>query len=473
MRVGASGAAGGKAAARGLAEDCCLIAHTAAGELKESETLCYCANSAECDMSEHRPSDPEKHQPRVEVYWTTVTYKTVAIYISLGFAIVLLVLYLIAPDRFMGVVRRMGESMAGSPPPEDTALSTQARFVNLDGKVQIKKVNSVQWVNADYRMTLDKGDLIQTGSDGVARLTFPDGTTYTVKPDTLITVEENSMAENRRTAVAIGVTSGAVDLSTAAFEPGSRSEVLFENARASMQPNSRAAVRSDPENKQHEITVTQGQASLNRGGQLIEIGRYERISFPTGGPVQRSQVAAPPKLKSPAHFAPMTATDPKRYTVSFEWEPVPGATSYVLRISRSQMFTNLAAERRVTGTSADVSGLEAGDYFWSVTAIDAQKRASEPSDTRKFTLVAQAQAQTMLLEVISTQLYGNQVEVVGRTEPGAAIIINGQAVTNINADGSFRYFTPPLPRGNQKIAIVGTNRRGGTNTRVIDIFIPN
>jgi len=31
----------------------------------------------------------------------------------------------------------------------------QARFVNLDGKVQVKKVNSVEWQSADYQLTLD------------------------------------------------------------------------------------------------------------------------------------------------------------------------------------------------------------------------------------------------------------------------------------------------------------------------------
>ena len=30
-------------------------------------------------------------------------------------------------------------------------------------------------------MALDKGDLIQTGGDGAARITFADGTTYTVQ----------------------------------------------------------------------------------------------------------------------------------------------------------------------------------------------------------------------------------------------------------------------------------------------------
>ena len=72
-----------------------------------------------------------------------------------------------------------------------TITARQARFVNLDGKVQVNKVNSVEWASADYQITLDKGDMIQTGPEGVARIAFADGTTYTVKGDTLVTVEEN------------------------------------------------------------------------------------------------------------------------------------------------------------------------------------------------------------------------------------------------------------------------------------------
>ena len=112
-----------------------------------------------------------------------------------------------------------------------------------------------------------------------------------------------------------------------------------------------------------------------------------------------------------------------------------------------------------------MTGLEAGEYFWNVTAIDANKKESEPSDTYKFTLVAQGKTQEMLLEVDQTVLHGSVVEVIGRTEPGAALIINGQAVADIAADGKFRFFTDPLARGSQTISITGQNRRGGTATQ--------
>jgi len=420
-----------------------------------------------------QPEAPKPKISRLDVYWTTVTYRTLAIYLLLTFGIVMATLYLIYPDWFGGGFRRLSDSLGGRSAAVAVANVSQARFVNLDGRVQVKKVDSVQWVNADYRITLDKGDLIQTGSDGMARLTFTDGTTYTVKADTLITVEENAMAQDRSTRVGVHIRSGAVDLSTGTWEvPGSKAEVSFEHAVASLRENSRAAVRSDPKQNQHEITVAAGGAELERGGEVTEIGQWEKVTFPTGGLISKTSVLAPPDLTHPVNLQPIIVPDPRRTAVRFEWKTVPGAVAYEVRVGTSSMFAHVVAERRVSGTSTEVSGLDAGDYFWAVTAIGTQSRMSEPSDTYKFTLAQQGQGQEMLLEVEGTQLHGNVVEVIGRTEPGAAILINGEPVPNIHPDGRFQHFTEPMARGSQTIVITGQNRRGGTAIKRVPIVIP-
>src|SRR5437868_5639379 len=88
-------------------------------------------------------------------------------------------------------------------------------------------------VEAYFRTTLDKGDLVQTGSDGAARITFADGTFYTVKPETLITVEENSMGNNRPTSVAVRINTGSVDLATPNWSsPDSKAAVSVEDSTA-------------------------------------------------------------------------------------------------------------------------------------------------------------------------------------------------------------------------------------------------
>lgn len=427
-------------------------------------------------VTETKQAEPQKPKIRpVEIYWTTVTYKTVLLLILAVLAIVLAVLYIAVPDRMNTWVQKATQAMTGGSGGTTAPVMTQARFVNLDGKVQVKKVNTTQWATADYRMSLDKGDLIQTGSDGVARLTFADGTTYTVKNDTLILVEENTVGPDRPTRVGVAITSGALDLSTAGWEQsGSHAEVRFpaDQSVASIQQNSRASVRSDPDSKQNEITVSTGAAELQRGQEKVELGHYERATFTPGGPVTKSQVLSPPDLVAPGNFQPIIVADPAHASVKFEWKPVGGAIHYTLRVSNTSMFSRIVAQKSVNAPTAEVSGMDPADYFWEVVATDAQNRTSEPSEVFKFTLAAEGKTQEMLLEVEGTQLHGAVVEIRGQTEPGATLLVNGQPVAQIDKDGKFLYFTPPMPRGSQTLVIVGQNRRGGTASKKISIVVP-
>jgi FecR-like protein len=410
---------------------------------------------------------------RVEVYWHTVRYRTVALYAVVIAAIVFSATYLVFPETSSKLLERLADKIA----PRDTGVATisarQARFVNLDGKVQIKKNNSVQWVNADYQLTLDKGDTIQTGTDGVARIAFADGTTYTVKSDTYVTVEDNSVAEDHASKVGVHISSGQVDLATGTWEvPGSKAEVSFENAVASLRANTHAAVRSDPTTKEQEITVASGSAELTRGNEHLDIAQWERASFAGAGPITKSDVLAPPELVEPLNLQPIIVTDTKKDPVHFAWKAVHTARMYDFQVSTTAMFNHVVLEKKTAATTLDVTGLDPGDYFWHVRAIDEKSNSSDAGDALKFTLVTQSKAQEMLLEVDDTELHGNNVEVIGRTEPGAALMINGAQVADIKPDGRFRYFTAPMTRGSHDIVITGQNRRGGTAIKHVTVVIP-
>jgi hypothetical protein len=409
---------------------------------------------------------------RVQVSWHAVTYKTVAVYIVLIVAIIIGAIYVTLPDWTSVVTKKVSNALSSSEPENLTFTQTQAKFVNLDGRVQVKKVNSVTWVDADYHTALDKGDLIQTGGDGAARMTFADGTEYTVKAESMVTVEENNVTkEHSNTSVRINT--GQVDLATPNWSsPDSKAAVSVEDATAMVQQNSRASVRNDPKSNEHEIVVSTGSAEVHRGSERIELTQYEKVSFPSGGPIQKSNVLAPPALVAPLNLAPVIAENPRAAQIRFEWSPVDGAISYTLRISSTTMFTKLLKDVKVSGTSAEVSGLDSGDYFWNVSASDAKKQTSEVSDMFKFSLVAQGKSQDMILEIESTQIHGRVAEIIGRAEPGAALIVNGQSVANINQDGSFRHFTEPLEPGQHTITVIGSNRRGGTAKQQVSIVVP-
>lgn len=408
----------------------------------------------------------------VEVYWHTVTYKTVALIVLLVVVIIVAGMYVTLPNWTEIAEKKLNNALGNSETEALTTAQTQAKFVNLDGRVQVKKVNSVTWVDADYHTTLDKGDLIQTGSDGAARITFADGTEYTVNKDTLITVEENTVTRDYSNTK-VRINTGAVDLATPTWTlREAQAAVSVEDATAYMKQNSRATVKNDPNKDEHEIVVANGGAEVKRGNETVELTQWEKASLPTGGPIQKTNVLAPPDLVSPLNLAPIISENPKTARVRFEWQPVDEAVGYTLRVSSTSMFTKIVKQLTVSDPSAEVTGLDAGDYFWNVTASDAKKETSEFSETFKFSLVAQGKTQEMMLEIESTQIHGRVAEIIGKTEPGAALIINGQPVANIEPDGTFRHFTEPLEPGQHTIVVIGSNRRGGTAKVPISIVVP-
>jgi len=409
-----------------------------------------------------------------EVEWTTISYRAIMAYAILALLALGLVLYLIAPRYFGQKLKQgLGAITAGlgrTTSTEAAAAKREAHFVNIDGTVRVKKAQSLQWISADYNTNLENGDYIQTGSDGVARIIFADGTNYMLKPDSLIVVEESREDPvTKATRVAVQVSSGAVDLSTGKFEvPGSTSRVSFENATANLAEDSRAMLRNDPRKDVHELTVEQGQASVTRGSTTVQLGQYDQVTFNREKPgLTRLKVISPPLLEDPPNMALTMTKDPKAANLDFAWSHVPGAVAYRLQISPSGMFSNLVVDRSVAGrTSARVTGLEEGTYYWVVSSIDAKGVESQPSAANRFSLVQQVEAGSQaFLEVTGIVQHGRVLEVVGRTEPGSTVIINNEQVFSIAADGTFRHFTSPLAKtGANQITITAQNRKGDTHT---------
>jgi len=271
----------------------------------------------------------------------------------------------------------------------------------------------------------------------------------------------------------VSIHTGTVDLATSNLSPpGSKATVRSEDATTQLHSNSRAAVKFDPEKKESEVVVSSGSAQVQRGQERIDLAQYEKATIPRSGAIQRSMVLAPPELVEPLNLAPIVAENSRTAAVNFEWKPIQEAVSYTLRVSTTKMFTRIVFDKRIAGTSIDVSGLDAGDYFWNVMATDSKKQSSELSEIFKFSLVAQGKSQDMVLEITGTQLHGRVAEIMGKTEPGAALIVNGQTLPNIAADGTFRHFTEQLEPGQHTIVVVGQNRRGGTGHAQVSIVVP-
>ena len=412
-------------------------------------------------------------KPGIHIAWKTVTYRSVALLVLLGLVVFFLALRLTFPqftDNGLKVANSLGmralEAVAGAGPAKSGALnSQQAHFTALDGTVRVKKSNASSWVTADYSVPLDKGDVVQTSSEGMAKIVFDDGTNYTVKQDSLIVIEENSTNDQQQTSVAVAVSTGTVDLATATYVQGSKSQVIVAGATASLAPESAAMVHNDPKADQHEILVKKGTGDISRNGQTVRLADWEKVNFQDqSASMEKGKEIGPPTPISPANMMPLfVSQDPK--PVEFSWTPMANAKGYRLRISKNPYFSSTIVDRAVKTADVMVSGLGQGAYYWLVLSQDAAGKESVESEKNRFTIIPKGQdTEAITLNIDPFIQHGHVIEMTGKTETGARVMVNGREVPVIGTDGGFHYFTPPLPAGESAITITAQNAKGGVNT---------
>ena len=340
----------------------------------------------------------------------------------------------------------------------------QAHFINIDGVVRVKKASSNTWVTADYSLALEKNDVVQTADEGIARVRFADGTNYTVKPDSLIVIQENSVNESQQAKVAVQVTTGTVDLTTAgAMARGSKSQVIVAGATATFSPESAGEVQNDPRNDQHSILVKKGGAEVQRGGEDVKIVENEKLAFTSDSATMvKTKEIGPPVLMDPKS-GDNVQLDPKSKGITLSWTPVDGVHTFHVRVAKNQFFTGpLVVDQNWTHLELVLANLTPGSYWWEVQSVGDNGKLSSTSERNKFTVVPYAENGAKIpLEIVSLIQHGHVFEIKGQTEPGARVMVNGQEVAMINSDGTFHHFTNQLPTGENWITVTAQNSKGG------------
>jgi FecR protein len=421
-------------------------------------------------------------KPGIHIAWKTVTYRSVALLIVAGAAVFLIGIRLTFPQFTESSIKAAGsvankalERVAGMAPAAGGGVSTaqQAHFTALDGTVRVKKGKGNSWVAGDYNIPLEKGDVVQTGSEGMAKVVFNDGTSYTVKQDSLIVIEENSSNDQQQTNVAVAVSTGTVDLSTATYSQGSKSQVIVAGATASLAPESTAQVHNDPKLDRHEILMKKGASEVTRNGETVQLANWEKVSFQAAEPrMEKAKGTGPPTPISPANMAPIFTSGETSKQVEFSWTPMANAVGYRLRISRNPYFSSTLVDKRVNTADVTVTSLGEGAYYWVVQSYEASGKESMESEKNRFTIIPKGkQTAAIDLDLDPFIQHGHVIEVAGKTQVGARVMVNGREVPMISSDGTFHYFTPPLTTGEAVITVTAQTAQGGVNTQQKKIII--
>jgi len=415
-----------------------------------------------------------KNKPGIHIAWKTVTYRSVLLMVLAGVVVLFAGMRLAFPQFTENATKTVDNAAMhllevvasnGMPVKSSVMNSQQAHFTALDGTVRVKRANSNSWTTADYSVPLEKGDIVQTSSEGMAKIVFSDGTNYTVKQDSLIVIEENSANDQQQTNVAVAVSTGTVDLATATYVQGSKSQVIVAGATASLAPDSAAMVHNDPKSDEHEVLVKKGSGEITRGGETVRLADWEKINFHNDSKhMELTKEIGPPTPISPANMMPVFVSGQPK-PLEFSWTPMPAAKTYRLRISKNPYFSSTIVDRKVNTADVLVSGLGQGAYYWVVQSEDAEGKESVESEKNRFTIIPKETDDTAIsLSLDPFIQHGHVLELTGKTEVGARVMVNGREVPMVTTDGTFHYFMPPLPAGESVITITAQDAKGGVNT---------
>ncbi|HEY5028153.1 MAG TPA: hypothetical protein VIK39_07065 [Candidatus Angelobacter sp.] len=423
----------------------------------------------------------QKRKSAFQISYVTITYRSVLMGILAVLLLASVVMYFAFPETANKVVlagqiglgkllNKVGVNAGGGSGSAQDPGPQQAHFTNIDGNVRVRKASTNAWVVADYTLALERGDVVQTSPEGMAKVVFTDGTNYTVKPGSLITIQENSVNAAQQTKVAVQVTTGKVYLATATLANGSKSQVIVSDATVTIASDSSAEVNNDIPNDHHEILVKKGSGEVTREGQTLPLESFTKASFSSNSKeMLKSKELQPPTLISPAPLQNVFV-DPAAKGVNFSWAPVDNVREYHIKISRNASFTGPGVDDKKAATQVLVTNLQEGvPYYWQVRSVGQDGKESIESETYRFTIVPKGTG-SLALELGDFVQMGHVIEVKGHTEPNARVMVNGQEAV-VAGDGAFRHFTNPLPTGENLITVTAQNEKGKVNTQSRQVTI--
>jgi hypothetical protein len=224
---------------------------------------------------------------------------------------------------------------------------------------------------------------------------------------------------------------------------------------------------------QHEILIKKGAGEITRKGETVQLANWEKVSFQAEQPhMDKEKGTGPPTPISPANMAPIFTSGETTKDVVFSWTPMANAAGYRLRISRSPYFSSILVDKKVNTSDVTVTSLGEGAYYWVVQSYEASGKESMESEKNRFTIIPKSkQTQAIDLKLDPFIQHGHIIEVTGKTQVGARVMVNGREVPILSEDGTFHYFTPPLTQGESVITVTAQTAQGGVNTQQKKIII--
>lgn len=357
-----------------------------------------------------------------------------------------------------------------------TEQEDDAQFLTVEGDVKFQKGAAGEWRSAETRTPLFNGDWVKTGDRASAELFFSNGSLYTVGSNALLEIYSALSPGSSKKTNEVKMQVGTVEIATT----DDQSSVRTPGTKVIIESDSTTQVGVD-RTQGTSIIATKGTASVSStaGGEAVKLGSGEKVSASQAGeltPVRK--VSMPPALLSPSDNQVFQLAGDLR--VGFAWDVQPGATGYVLQVSRSRLFSALEinSKRQKTNASAHVSSQ--GVFYWRVATIGADGETGPFSSFRRFkvsgggqkgpTSAATDPEPPPLTLSRPYSIGGPFFMIEGTTEPGATVFVNDEEV-DVETNGHFKKLVSFNKTGTNAIIVKSVDTAGNQTVKSETVFV--
>lgn len=363
---------------------------------------------------------------------------------------------------------------------EEPMVAAGARFETLEGDVRVVRTGTRENLTARADTQLYPGDIVQTQADGRARIRLVDGSTLVVRPNSVVTIRENTSSEGGgRTNVRVAVDRGQINLSTGAQNGNANNTVETVQTKNQLAGETGASF-SVQDDRSEDIRVTNGSVqTTTRTGEQTTIGAGEYAAInQTGAVTRRERLLNAPVPVQPRELERITTGAGGAANVTLKWQRPAGGTPafYSAEVATSPFFVaagRVAEQEQVGGTELTVQNLSPGFYFWRVRATTASGQIGEWSDTRKFVVgggKAGGSAKVLVDDIALEYVAGTIYIIRGRAAPGTRISY-GERQTVTGGNGFFQ-IQVTAPRGASEVSIEAEDAQGARDRYRIALPAP-
>lgn len=349
---------------------------------------------------------------------------------------------------------------------DEATIRTGARFLSFEGDVRVVRAQTRETVQVNANTQLFPGDIVQTQTDGRARILLADGSTLLVRPNSVVTIRDNQIIDGgQQTNVRVAVERGQINVRTEEQTDKTSNiiETRLTESRLAAQTGASFGVRED---NTEDIRVNAGSIeTTTRNGEktIIRAGEYLAINQ-MGNIARREHLLDVPIPTAPRDLERIIVRAGNSSSIVLRWQrPSTGTPAYYrVEVATSPFFVaagKVIERDQLTSTEFNVGELRPGVYYWRVCAVAPSGQVSEWSEPQKFSIiVAQDSARLVVWDVETEYVAGNIYIVRGRTQPGNTVRIAGRE-TLAARDGSFR-LQVAIPAGTRELSVEAEDSQG-------------